>query len=132
MQNRSGARCRPTVRPPPGSPILLFLLGLPITACTSTPRQALTLILTEYAVQVVFIGQHHNCQLFSVDGVAYVVTGRGGARLYPLGQLDPDLAAYAIKYHTVCVALDGSIVTAVAVSAEGEEVGHLTLSTTAL
>jgi len=91
-------------------------------------RQALASTLSQYGVQVVFTGHHHNYQRLVVDGVTYVVTGGGGAPLYTISEQDPQLVAYAADYHAVLVALDGPTLTAVAVSAEGEELDRFTLT----
>lgn len=90
-------------------------------------RQALVPVLIEHGVQVVFTGHHHNYQRLQVDGVTYVVTGGGGAPLYAIQEQDLELVAYALEYHAVLVTLDGSELTAVTVSAEGEELDRFAL-----
>lgn len=90
-------------------------------------RLVLATLLEEYGVQLVFNGHDHSYQRLEVDGITYVVTGGGGAPLYPLGTLHPALVAYAVDYHAVRVSVDGSRLTAVAVSAEGEELDRFTL-----
>ncbi|HIE38169.1 MAG TPA: metallophosphoesterase family protein [Anaerolineae bacterium] len=90
-------------------------------------RRALASVLTDQGVQIVFTGHHHNYQRLQVGGVTYVVTGGGGAPLYPLQEQDPELAAYAAEYHAVLITLDGPAFTAVVVSAEGEELDRFEL-----
>lgn len=91
-------------------------------------RQALVPILAENGVQAVFSGHHHNYQRFYVDGITYLVLGGGGAPLYAIDDPpDPQLIASAVEYHALWATLEGTIFTAVAISAEGEELDRFTL-----
>jgi predicted phosphodiesterase len=90
-------------------------------------RLVLATLLEQYGVQLVFNGHDHSYQRLEVDGITYVVTGGGGAPLYSLGTLHPALVAHAVDYHALLVTVHGSRLTAVAVSAEGEELDRFTL-----
>ncbi len=90
-------------------------------------QEVLAPVLAEHGVQVVFNGHDHGYQRLVVDDVTYLVTAGGGAPLYTLLELHPALVAHAVEYHTVLVTLDGPTLTAVAISATGEELDRFTL-----
>jgi 3',5'-cyclic AMP phosphodiesterase CpdA len=90
-------------------------------------RQALVPTLIDQGVQVVFNGHDHNYQRAMVAGITYVVTGGGGAPLYTIDEPSPELITYASAHHAVLVTLDGPTLTAVAISAAGEELDRFTL-----
>jgi hypothetical protein len=91
-------------------------------------RQVLAPILAAHGVQVAFSGHDHGYQRLVVDGVTYVISAGGGAPLYELSQLHPNLVAHAVAYHALLVTVDGPTLTAVAVSPQGEELDRFTLT----
>ncbi len=89
-------------------------------------RQHLSPLFERYGVDVVFNGHDHDYERtvpirdFYPDGkgVAYVVSGGGGARLYEAGQ--SSFTAYSESaFHAVFVAIDGPVLSLQAIRADG-------------
>ena len=66
-----------------------------------------------------FNGHKHNYERNEVNGITYIVTGGGGAPLYAMQEQEPTQAAFAPAYHFVLVEIDGTRLTATAISNEG-------------
>ena len=63
-----------------------------------------------------------------MNGVTYIVTGGGGAPIYPVAPVDDHLLAYANTYHLVLVTIAGDTLTGVGMTPEGEEFDRFTLT----
>jgi hypothetical protein len=79
------------------SPYILVFLHHPLYTCTAwesrreeaaAVRRAFEDIFTRYQVSIVFAGHDHNYQHNYAKGIHYVVTGGGGAELYPVSPLE--------------------------------------------
>ena len=83
-------------------------------------RQTLSPLFEQYGVDVVFNGHRHNYERNKVNGVTYVVTGGGGAPLYPMLEQEPTQVAFALAYHFVLLEIDGQRLKATVISSAGE------------
>ncbi|MCX7681143.1 MAG: metallophosphoesterase family protein [Anaerolineae bacterium] len=83
-------------------------------------RQALTPLFERYGVDIVFSGHKHNYERNEVGDITYLVTGGGGAPLYPMHQREPTQVAFAMAYHFVLIELEGTRLRATAISDSGE------------
>ncbi|MEW6568539.1 MAG: metallophosphoesterase family protein [Chloroflexota bacterium] len=90
-------------------------------------RRALTPLFVSRGVDLVFSGHHHNYQRYLVDGISYVVTGGGGAELYPITQPDEDLVTWAEEHHFVSVTISGATLSATVLTPWGEMLDQFTL-----
>lgn len=90
-------------------------------------RSALSPLFERYGVQLVFNGHIHYYQRNVANGVTYVVTGGGGAPLYPLGT--SQWTRYTEQtYHFVKVSVDGGTLTATGVRLDGTQFDAFTLA----
>jgi len=81
-----------------------------------------TPVLERHRVTLVLSGHDHNHQRFtSVRGVTYIVTGGGGAPLYPVasGCRTPPRAAAASRHHFTAVEATATGITVTAVGDDG-------------
>lgn len=83
-------------------------------------RQTLVPLFERYGVDVVFNGHKHDYERNEMNGVTYVVTGGGGAPLYPMQEQEPTQAAFAVEHHFVLVEIDSDHLRAAAISVDGE------------
>jgi len=100
-------------------------------------RQHIVPILERYNVHVVFGGHEHSYQISKplrggrpVDpgaGTVYIITGGGGAPLYPVVPR-PHLAYAESAHHFLRVEVDGPSLTVQAVRIDGQEIDRLVLS----
>ncbi len=90
-------------------------------------QNSLTPLFRKYGVDVVFAGHHHDYQRRVVDGITYIVTGGGGAEIYPITRPDPALQAFANQHHFIWATMDGDSLTANVISVDGQELDHFTL-----
>jgi 3',5'-cyclic AMP phosphodiesterase CpdA len=70
-------------------------------------RAALEPILTKYHVDLVFNGHDHDYERLMTKGIVYIVTGGGGAPLYPKTLTDPASAYFTSTHHAVWVTVNG-------------------------
>jgi predicted phosphodiesterase len=86
----------------------------------SSLRQTVVPLFEQYGVDVVFSGHKHDYERNEVNGITYVVTGGGGAPLYPMQEREPTQAAFAMEYHFVLVRIEGDHLEATVISLDGE------------
>jgi predicted phosphohydrolase len=91
-------------------------------------RRVLTPLFERYGVDIVFNGHHHDYQRREVNGVQYVVTGGGGAPIYPVTNAAGELAAFFNGPHFVLVTLQGGQFNAQAITDTGEVIDTFTLT----
>ena len=91
-------------------------------------RRQLCPLFTRYGVDVVFNGHDHNYYRTKRDGVTYIVTGGGGAPLYPVtpskGAIQGD--KYESVNNGVVCDVKGASVTLTALRADGTTLDHFT------
>ena len=82
-------------------------------------RAALAPVFAQHSVDIVFSGHDHDYERSKpIDGVIYIVSGGGGATLYPVGA--SDFTAYSASvHHTVQVRFRSCILSLRAVDANG-------------
>ena len=82
-------------------------------------REALAPVFAQHSVDIVFSGHDHDYERSKpIDGVIYIVSGGGGATLYPVGA--SDFTAYSASvHHTVQVRFRSCILSLRAVDANG-------------
>ncbi len=83
-------------------------------------RQTLTPLFEQYGVDVVFTSHKHNYERNKVRGVTYIVTGGGGAPLYPMQEREPTQVAFAMAHHVVLLKVDNHRLEATVISVEGK------------
>jgi predicted phosphodiesterase len=90
-------------------------------------RALLAPIFEQYDVDVVFNGHDHDYERTqSINGVIYIVSGGGGASLYPV--VPQSFSAYAeAVYHTVFATVDGCTLTVRAIEPDGTVVDSTVL-----
>jgi hypothetical protein len=91
-------------------------------------RRTLTPLFERYGVDLVFNGHHHDYQRFLVNGITYVVTGGGGAPLYPVSGGEEGLQAFQNVNHLVYVQVSGDSLAASAMTPDGRVFDRFTLS----
>ena len=79
-------------------------------------------LLSEHGVALVFAGHDHMYERGELDDVKYIVTGGGGAPLYPVNRRGAGQLAFEPAYHFLRVAVDGSRVTVTVVRPDGSEI----------
>ena len=79
-------------------------------------------LLREHGVALVFAGHDHMYERGELEDVKYIVTGGGGAPLYPVNRRGPGQLAFEPAYHFLRVAVDGPRVTVTAVRPDGSEI----------
>lgn len=98
------------------------------TDLSSAVRTNLIPLFERYHVDLVLSGHSHNYQRSNVNGITYIVTAGGGAELNPLPAAGPELEAGFSGNHFVRFQIDGTALTAQAISIEGEIVDEFALS----
>jgi hypothetical protein len=91
-------------------------------------RRVLTPLFERYGVDVVFNGHHHDYQRREVNGVLYVVTGGGGAPIYPVTNASGELASFYNGPHFVLLTLQGGQLNGQAISDVGEVIDTFSLT----
>ncbi len=91
-------------------------------------RRNLTPLFQKYGVDMVFTGHHHEYQRREVDGITYIVTGGGGAEIYPIVKPDPALLAFANEHHFIAITMDGNGLHARVIAADGRELDRFDLA----
>jgi hypothetical protein len=81
-------------------------------------RSALCPLFTQYGVDVVFNGHDHDYERSYVNGVYYIVTGGGGAPLYPAGFNSWSQFSVS-KYHCCRVSINNNSMTLEAIQPDG-------------
>jgi hypothetical protein len=79
-------------------------------------------LLSEHGVALVFAGHDHMYERGELDDVKYIVTGGGGAPIYPVNRRGEGQLAFEPAYHFLRVAVDGPRVTVTAVRPDGSEI----------
>jgi 3',5'-cyclic AMP phosphodiesterase CpdA len=92
-------------------------------------RRALCPVFKQYGVQMVLNGHDHNYYHTTRDGITYIVTGGGGAPLYPV---DPGKGAiagdrYESVHNIVIVEVKGEMVAVTALRDDGSQIDRFTL-----
>jgi hypothetical protein len=91
-------------------------------------REALLPALASSGVQLVFMGHDHAWERFApTNGVHAVVTGGGGAVLYPLYRRESGSAQFVYAHHFVRARLRGEVMHLEAVSPEGRIMDQFTV-----
>ena len=93
-------------------------------------RALLTPIFEQYDVDLVINGHDHDYERsLPINGVVYIVTGGGGASLYPV--IPQTFSAYAkATYHAVFVTVEGCSLTVMAIKPDGTLFDATTLTKT--
>lgn len=82
-------------------------------------RGGLVDLLREHRVELVFAGHDHTYERGEGGGLKYIISGGGGAPLYPRRAAAPETQVYEAVHHFVEVAVDGDRVKMVARRASG-------------
>jgi hypothetical protein len=90
-------------------------------------RQALCPLFEQYGVNIVFNGHNHCYERSVANGVTYIVTGGGGAPLYPKLNDNPANVYFASIHHFVQITLSGGTLHGVAIAPDGTEFDHFTI-----
>ncbi|MFR0357402.1 metallophosphoesterase family protein [Streptomyces sediminimaris] len=118
-----------------GPPVRVVVFHQPAWSCSrhgSTPAvdARWVPVLERHRVTLVLNGHDHNYQRFtSAHGVTYIVTGGGGASLYPVasGCRTPPRAAAASHHHFTAVEVTAAHVTVTAVRDDGAVLDRVVL-----
>jgi hypothetical protein len=84
-------------------------------------RQALGPLFEQYGVTIVFNGHNHGYERSVANGVTYIVTGGGGAPLYPRMHDNPASVYFESVYHFVQITLSDDTLYGVAIRPDGTE-----------
>jgi len=90
-------------------------------------RQTLGPLFEQYGVTIVFNGHNHDYERSVANGVTYIVTGGGGAPLYPKAHDNPASVYFASVYHFVQITLSGDTLYGMAIKPDGTEFDHFTI-----
>jgi predicted phosphodiesterase len=86
----------------------------------------------EHDVDLVLNGHEHNYQRHERSGVTYVVTGGGGAHLYPMEPCpegtDPPVVSNDTDHHFLVMRVAGDVVDVEARSVDGEAIDRFTVT----
>lgn len=94
----------------------------------SSVRQALEPLFLRYGVDLVFSGHDHHYERNLVQGITYIVSGGGGAPLYPLWRKLPTSVFAAVKHHFVRVRVTPVALFVEAIQPDGERLDSFILS----
>jgi hypothetical protein len=75
-----------------------------------------------YGVALVLTGHNHGYEHWIVNGIHYVVTGGGGAQIYPCAGQDPTLLKCLATSHFLLVEAAGDVLDITAIDAAGAEI----------
>jgi tartrate-resistant acid phosphatase type 5 len=81
----------------------------------------------QHGVNLVLNGHNHGYEHSVLNGVHYVVTGGGGATIYPCVNDPPSLVSCVAVNHFLVVEIEGSKISVTAVGVEGETVDRWSL-----
>ena len=98
------------------------------TDLSSAVRINLVPLFERYQVDLVISGHSHNYQRSNVNGITYLVTAGGGAELNPLLVAGPELEVGFGGNHFVRFQVDGTALTAQAITIDGEIVDEFSLT----
>jgi hypothetical protein len=90
-------------------------------------RQVLCPLFEQYGVTIVFNGHDHGYERSVANGVTYIVTGGGGAPLYPKANDNPASVYFASVHHFVRITISGDTLYGLAVEPDGTEFDHFTI-----
>ncbi len=91
-------------------------------------RNALAPLFEKYGVTAVFSGHIHSYERVLANGVTYIVTGGGGAPLYPLAVREPGQQAASLSYHYMLFTADGDTLAGQAIDVNGKVIDSFTLT----
>jgi len=91
-------------------------------------RDNLTPLFEKFGVDLVLNGHHHNYQRSQANGITYIVSGGGGARLSHKLLPDEFLETYQVIPHLLEITIDDDRIVVDAISAYGERFDTFTLS----
>ena len=93
-------------------------------------RRILCPVFKNYGVRVAFGGHDHNYYHTTRDGITYIVTGGGGAPLYPCnkerGVIDGD--KYLSCHHFLVCDVNGDSIRIQVIKVDGTELEHFSIS----
>lgn len=92
----------------------------------TTVRSTLVPLFKKYGVTMVFSGHDHDYERSTVDGIKYVVSGGGGAPLYPVSGASWTEAS-AMELHHVLIEFRGPIAEARALRPDGTEIDFFSI-----
>jgi Icc-related predicted phosphoesterase len=101
--------------------------ALPEDTMGDAVRINLVPLFERYGVDLVLSGHNHNYERSLVNGITYIVTGGGGAELYPISQPGPDTKAFYNGHHFVEFTVQGSSLTGRALTTDGTVVDAFSL-----
>jgi 3',5'-cyclic AMP phosphodiesterase CpdA len=93
-----------------------------------TVRAALEPIFIRYGVDLVFNGHDHDYERSVANDIVYIVTGGGGAPLYPQVNSNPASVYFTSTHHSVLVNVIGSTLSVSGVRSDGAHFDEFTLS----
>jgi hypothetical protein len=85
----------------------------------------------QYHVNIVFNGHDHDYERSFKNGVYYIVTGGGGAHLYPLGTLTPYSQVFKPVNHFSLLSESGGVVTVKAIDTAGNVIDQFATAASA-
>ncbi len=91
-------------------------------------RNALAPLFEKYGVTAVFGGHIHSYERVLANGVTYIVTGGGGAPLYPLAVREPGQQAASLSYHYLLFTASGGTLAGQAIDVNGKVIDSFTLA----
>jgi 3',5'-cyclic AMP phosphodiesterase CpdA len=90
-------------------------------------RDALAPLFEWYGVDIVFNGHDHDYERSVVNGVTYIVSGGGGAPLYPRKYHHPWTVYFVSALHCVEIAVEGAVLNSVGFRPDGTQFDPFTL-----
>jgi tartrate-resistant acid phosphatase type 5 len=91
-------------------------------------RRAWVGLFKRYGVALVLSGHNHDYEHSRVDGLDYVVSGGGGASLYPCVSSPAYLITCKVVHHFLVLELRGRAIDLSAMSAGGETIDHFSIA----
>ena len=91
-------------------------------------RENLTPLFEKYGVDLVLNGHHHNYQRSQANGITYIVSGGGGARLSHKLKPDEFLVTYQVIPHLLEITVEDDQIVVDAISSYGDRFDTFTLS----
>ena len=90
-------------------------------------RAALEPLFIQHGVDVVFNGHDHDYERSVAHGVVYIVTGGGGATLYPQVLPNPASVYFTSTHHSVLVNVNGPTLSVSGVRSDGARFDEFSL-----